>query len=133
LPFSEKYVLFQAVILIVFVKIALRLVRLNTFIPLISKLAQVQVGAEGRPDAARVGVLVDAVGRKLNATCLHRALAAYVIMRRRHHAAKLSIGVLLDQNARFSAHAWVESQGKIVIGYLNNLASYTLLPTLWSS
>jgi hypothetical protein len=132
IPLSEKYVLIQAIILLLFIKITLRIIQLKAFIPLISRLAQIPPGKVGQPDSIRVGELVDRVGRNLNTTCLHRALAAYVIMRRRRYDARLSIGVLMDQNAQFSAHAWVESQDKIVIGYMNNLSSYTLLPTLWS-
>ena len=50
-------------------------------------------------------------------TCLTQALAAQVLLARRGFPAHLHIGVAKKgAEARFEAHAWVESQGKVVIG-----------------
>ena len=49
-------------------------------------------------------------------TCLNQALAAQVLLARRGHPAVLRIGVAKGKEAHLRAHAWVESEGKIVIG-----------------
>jgi len=44
-----------------------------------------------------------------HATCLTRALAEQILMRRNGHDARVHIGVALDAGSGFLAHAWVES------------------------
>lgn len=62
--------------------------------------------------------------------CLARALATQVLLGRRGHRADLRIGVAKGSAGQLEAHAWVESQGRIVIGGLKDLARYTPLPNL---
>jgi hypothetical protein len=50
------------------------------------------------------------------AKCLAQAVAAEWLLRREGHAAALSVGVCLDDDRRLTAHAWVESDGVMVIG-----------------
>ena len=49
------------------------------------------------------------------ATCLTQALAASVLLRRHGHEATLRLGVARVEGG-LSAHAWVESGGRTVIG-----------------
>lgn len=50
-------------------------------------------------------------------TCLTQALTAQVLLARRGVPASLHIGVAKEgAEARFGAHAWVESEGKVLIG-----------------
>lgn len=63
------------------------------------------------------------------ATCLAQALAAQVLLARQGYPACLRIGVTKSEEGRLEAHAWVESQGKIVIGG-SALGRYTPLPAL---
>jgi hypothetical protein len=44
--------------------------------------------------------------------------------------AALRIGVARSEEGRFQAHAWVESQGRIVVGKLPDLRRYAVLPPL---
>ena len=64
------------------------------------------------------------------ATCLTQALVADAILRRYGYAAELKIGVGRGETNRFQAHAWVELDGKVVIGDLPLLDQYTPLPDL---
>lgn len=50
------------------------------------------------------------------ATCLVRAFAGYVLLRQCGHPGVLRIGVVRDGEQGFSAHAWLECQGRILIG-----------------
>jgi hypothetical protein len=64
------------------------------------------------------------------ATCLTQALAAKTLLARKGYPADLRIGVLKTKEGKFEAHAWLESDGKIVIGDLPDLARYSALPSL---
>ena len=64
------------------------------------------------------------------AKCLARALATQVLLGRRGYQAQLRIGVAKNEKGQLEAHAWLESQGRIVIGGLKDLARYTPLPNL---
>lgn len=53
------------------------------------------------------------------ASCLTQALAALYLLRVKGQDAELKIGVKKDENARFEAHAWLEKDGRIIIGKLS--------------
>jgi hypothetical protein len=73
-----------------------------------------------QPTEASIRRLAGAVERVSHfvpaAACLTQALAAHVLLRRRGVLTRLHIGVAKDKEQRFMAHAWVESQGEVVIG-----------------
>jgi hypothetical protein len=60
------------------------------------------------------------------ASCLTQALATQTLLRWRGIPAHLHIGVAKDAAGRLEAHAWVESEGRVVIGG-TALARYTPL------
>jgi hypothetical protein len=64
----------------------------------------------------RVGWFVYQSSRSIpGASCLSRALTARFALSRLGHAASLHIGVAKETND-FSAHAWLTSGGKIIVG-----------------
>jgi hypothetical protein len=60
------------------------------------------------------------------ASCLTQALAGAWLLRREGQHAELVIGVMRT-NRDFKAHAWVVSDGRVVIGWASDLARYTAL------
>lgn len=64
------------------------------------------------------------------ASCLTQALVADVLLRRYGYEPLLKIGVSRPPGKAFQAHAWVELDGKVVIGHVESLGQYTPLPTL---
>jgi hypothetical protein len=52
----------------------------------------------------------------LGATCLTTAWVAQALLQRHGYEAKLRIGVRRDLNGAFTAHAWLESEGKVIVG-----------------
>jgi hypothetical protein len=65
------------------------------------------------------------------ATCLPQALAAEALLTRGGLPAELQIGVKKTPSGKLAAHAWVTSDGRIVVGDLGReLVTYTPLPTL---
>jgi Transglutaminase-like superfamily len=49
-------------------------------------------------------------------TCLAQALAVQFLLKQAGHQARLHIGVNYGIGGRLDAHAWVESQGRVLIG-----------------
>lgn len=73
---------------------------------------------------------VSAAGRRIpKATCLTQALAARILLNRYGYSNQLCIGVRIEEEGTFSAHAWLEGQeGRVLIGQLSTLSCYTKLP-----
>jgi len=87
-----------------------------------------------RHSAERVAWAVRAAARYVpGATCLPQALTAVRMLLRHGHPAELRIGVVRADDGRLAGHAWVESDGAIVIGGDHPLR-YTPVPVLegWS-
>jgi hypothetical protein len=64
---------------------------------------------------------------------LPRALAGYVLLRRRGCPAHLKIGVAPQPARSILGHAWVEYAGQVLVGYRADLQAYTVLPGEWFS
>jgi hypothetical protein len=66
------------------------------------------------------------------ATCLTQAMTTRILLGRYGHPATLRIGVARGEEDNFQAHAWVESNGTVVIGGAEaELAEkYVMLPAL---
>lgn len=62
--------------------------------------------------------------------CLTTALVAQTLLARQQYPTQLRIGVARSETGSLEAHAWLESEGQIIIGNLANLERYTPLPTL---
>jgi hypothetical protein len=68
----------------------------------------------GTPEA--LARAVSAVARRIpGATCLTQALALDLLLRRRGVVARLVVGVS-NRGERFGAHAWLEYEGRVLIG-----------------
>jgi hypothetical protein len=77
----------------------------------------------------RIAWAVPAASRYVpRATCLTQALSAQVLLARRGYPAELRIGVARDSHGAFNAHAWVEHDGRIIVGELG-YEEFTPLPT----
>ncbi|TVR58253.1 MAG: lasso peptide biosynthesis B2 protein [Spirochaetaceae bacterium] len=76
--------------------------------------------------ARRIGGWVARAARVLPGRylCLPQALTAYVECSRYGLDPKLRVGVMRSADARFEAHAWLEHDGEIVVGYLPNLDEF---------
>jgi Transglutaminase-like superfamily len=63
-------------------------------------------------------------------TCLTQALAIQVLLHRRGRPANLRIGVARGPAGQLQAHAWVESEARIIHGGIEGLTRYTPLSSL---
>lgn len=79
----------------------------------------------------RVSWAVHAVARRLpGTTCLAQSLTAVTLLQRRGCRADLRIGVQEPRQSAarpLDAHAWVECDGRVVVGNVPDLADYGVL------
>ena len=64
------------------------------------------------------------------ATCLTKALAARVLLTRLGYPAELRLGMVREKSGRVLAHAWIESEGRVVIGGNDSPHRFALFPPL---
>ena|SRR5581483_3522411 len=81
-----------------------------------------------RPSQERVLRILSAVARRLPwATCLVQAIAAQDLLAEYGYAAQLRLGVNRDAAGEFSAHAWLEQDGTVLIGGDASPATFAVL------
>ena len=124
---AEKKLIIKAFLLAVRVRI---LVWVLPPPRLFNKRSALTVGASGVPPASRVLWAVVAVTQRIPfaSNCLVRAITAQILLARYGYASDLRIGVTKPQDGKcIKAHAWLEKDGKILIGEETDF-SWTPLP-----
>lgn len=86
----------------------------------------------GTPTPERIVSTVDFVDRSLlgERTCLMRSLTAEALLRLYGFTPDHRIGVTKETDTEMKAHSWLELDGNVLIGELDDLAKYTPLPSL---
>ena len=86
---------------------------------------------------AKVAWAIAALSRRLPGpmTCLVQALAADTLLRRYGYAPDLRIGVRdqRDDSKPLEAHAWIECDGTVIVGKLDDLQRFAVLSDLRQS
>lgn len=128
-PYPRKKLLFQVLFLLAVIRLGLWLTPSKFWIKSIP-------GAGLKEDALQtdwiavneVTSLVRLCSRVVpHATCLTQALAVRIILRRIGQNCTFKLGVDRDEDEKLLAHAWIEVEGKIVIGRLRDIRRYSVL------
>ena len=128
---SDRRLLLQAASLIALVWTGLRLLRFRTLRRILNRYAELPTtGNPRQPDARtidRVRWAITAVADRFpSATCLVQGLVGDAMLRRRGLACELCIGVRAGGSSAvpIESHAWVESNGVVAIGAIENLSTF---------
>ena len=132
---SGRFFLAQAVLVTALVRVGLWLLPFRTMQKIVNGLASSanEIEPAQSPSTARIARTVTVASRYVPAaTCLTQALTTQVLLGRCGHASTLRIGVARSKDGEFQAHAWVESDGRVVIGgTAEDLAqNYVALPAI---
>ncbi|WP_424016474.1 lasso peptide biosynthesis B2 protein [Halorientalis pallida] len=86
----------------------------------------------GSPRPERIAWAVDAADRTVpgDRTCLVRSLTTEALLRAYGHDPVHRIGVDRSEDGAVEAHSWIEYDGDVLIGQLDDLARYEPLPPL---
>ena len=133
LSWADRSLLIETAFLVWAVRLALWLLPFRTVASLLGRM----VPAAPRPKDQsqdfidRAGQAVMLTSRMVpKATCLTQALATQVLISRHGYEARLHIGVAKNGEERLEAHAWLVSNGRVVIGDRADLSHFTVLPPL---
>jgi hypothetical protein len=119
-------ILLPAAILVWAIRLALWIVPFAKLRRVVASVAQTRAPRASRYSADQLSWAVRAVSRYVpRASCLTQALVLHILLRRKGLQSRIQIGVSKDAG-RFEAHAWVESQDRVVIGD-SGLQRYTPL------
>ena len=111
---SEFLLLPESLILVVAVRAGLCMWPYDRVRRYLSRESRV---SKNKPSPTEIVRLISAVDRRLpGGSCLTRALAVETLLRRHGYDACLRIGVSKNAPSDLQAHAWVESNGEVVIG-----------------
>ena len=128
---SEQRLLLSAALLLGAIRLGLWLLPFQTLRSLLVRSTRKTQLQAARVSVSRVVWAVEVVSRYMpGVKFLARALATQALLRQHSHQAHIRIGVARSQKGQLQAHAWVESQGRIVSGGLRDLWRYTPLPLL---
>ncbi len=132
LPPADRRLLIRAWLWLAVIRLWLWLLPFSGQRGLLTRLSQAP--AAGRQAdlslPERVGrAIATASGYVPKTTCLTQALAAQALLKRGGFPAHLRLGVGRDAKGRFQAHAWVENDGRVIIGD-SELERYRPLPAL---
>ena len=131
---SDRNLLIQTAVLLSGIRLGLRFVSFPTLRRILDKISKTAPNSTQAYQSTlnRVVWAVDIVSKYMpgGVKCLARALATQVLLARRGYLVQLHIGVAKDEAGQLEAHAWIESQGSVVIGDLKDLDRYTHLATL---
>ncbi|MBW4612041.1 MAG: lasso peptide biosynthesis B2 protein [Desmonostoc vinosum HA7617-LM4] len=128
---SDRHLLINTFMLLGLVKLGLWLLPFQTLRQVIANFNQ----PNPKLDQTSLSKIIWAVNVSTRyipsgAMCLARALTCQVLMSRRSYSPELCIGVAKTDKGKLEAHAWVESQGQIIVGDLTDLGRFTRLPYL---
>jgi Transglutaminase-like superfamily len=130
LPHADRSLLVHSVILVGAARLALWALPFNTVRRLFARRAR--QSPSPYPTTERIGWAISVAKRFIpKGNCLPQALAAESLLTRGGFPVELRIGVAKKDDGRLEAHAWVESDGRLVVGDLTQgLDSFTPLPPL---
>ena len=121
---NRRRLLLEAAVLFAGVRAALLVVPFRTLRHVHGRVSR---GAARTGDDPRsVGWAVQAVALRLSSrpSCLLQALVADFMLRRRGFESTILFGVRRPQRQGLDAHAWVECDGHVVVGALDELGDY---------
>jgi hypothetical protein len=126
---KDRRLLFKALALLWAVRAGLWLLPFQSVRHMIERRAGKKSISE--ESAERVVWAVRAASRYVpKVTCLTQSLAAFLLLARNGESPRLHVGVKKERPGHLSAHAWVVSNGSVVIGAAQDLSRYRKLLTI---
>lgn len=128
---KDRQLLINTYLLLALVRLGLWLLSFQTLRQFLAKINQASFPERETTELNQVIWAVDLTSRYQlgGVKCLARALTTQLMLSRRGYSAELRIGVVKQENNQLLAHAWVESNGEVVIGKMNNLADFKPFPS----
>ncbi len=131
LDYNTRYLLVKTFFLLNSIRFGFLFLKFPLLQKLLGKIGKSRSDLSAHPaisiDKIVWGVEVSTQFSPGGAKCLARSLTVHALMQRQGYDPKLQIGVIKSPIEELQAHAWVEYQGKVVIGNLSDLEKYGAL------
>ncbi|MCX7596683.1 MAG: lasso peptide biosynthesis B2 protein [Fischerella sp.] len=130
---GERNLLVTTFLLLGSIRLGLWLLPFKNLLKLLEKINQLSQRSHSTNQVTLSKIIwaVNAVTRYMpGVKCLARALTTHVLMSQYGYAPQLRIGVAKAESGKLEAHAWIEYQGRVVIGNLADLYRFIPLPSL---
>jgi len=127
----DRLALLRAGVLVISVRAALSIVPFRHVLRAADRFASRLAARRGGPEEReRMLRAVETAGRHLlpAGPCLSQAIVSDVLLRRRGWPSQLYIGVARGPDGSLRAHAWVESDGEVVVGGTESPRDFVPLP-----
>jgi hypothetical protein len=116
---TERHLVVRAAFLLAFIRLSMGLVPFRTIRRLVVGPRRTVSGRGNRQLYDEVVWAVTAASQRLPrwaTTCLSSALTVQAMLARLGYPSRLHVGVMRGARGQLAAHAWVEHEGRIVIG-----------------
>lgn len=128
---AERCLLIEALAWLCWAKLLLLLVPFRWIAPRLGKVMTVSPPAISQPErelALKVSWAVQSAAAHvpLGFVCLPQAMAAKWMLRRRHLATTLYLGLARPNEIKFTAHAWLRAGDKILTGRAESFSHTTI-------
>lgn len=134
LPLAEKILLGESLFLVAFIGLALRIVPFKFLKKTLTRKLTEEAGQKPC-DWKQIIKIVRAVRFASRfvpfAACLPQALATMLLIKSKGQHSELKIGVAKDDKQHFKAHAWLETNGRIIFGKLPAHREYKVLDSFF--
>ncbi|WP_017317180.1 lasso peptide biosynthesis B2 protein [Mastigocladopsis repens] len=134
---GDRNLLAITFILLTAIRLGLFFLAFRNLLKLLQKISQqnFRFPFETHKSQISVGKIVWAVNvatryMPRGAKCLARALTTQLLMSHYGYSSELRIGVAKKEGGQLEAHAWIEYQGRVALGYLPDLSRFIPLPSL---
>lgn len=130
LPAEKRILLLKATLLLAVIRLALWILPFQMLRRLIVRITPSDADSPTTVDyATREVWAVKKASKYLPGfrNCLVQALAAQILLARRGNPAFLCIGVARAESGKLTAHAWLESNGDVILGDSADLSQFKLL------
>ena len=128
LSFADRWLVGRAVLLVAAIRLALAVLPYQRVVESLARSARAR--SSRRRSCHSPERLVWAVRRASlavpGAACLAQALAGHLMLTRHGYDCRLRVGFGRGDQGRLDGHAWLEHEGRVVLGDDGNLARYTL-------
>jgi hypothetical protein len=124
---TDRHLFLFAIVVILIVRLGLSLLTFQHFLTLYEKLREYQKkrGCSPMLHPERIGWAVDAAGQYVpGAKCLAKALAGQLLLGHWGRPSKVRMGIVKDGSNFVKGHAWLESDGIIIIGGRVDLSQF---------
>ena len=128
----ERRMLLIALVVVAHVRVVLWLLPSRVTLKIVRRLEEIAANPRtaARPSVEAITWAIGAASRRIpRATCLTQAVSAQLLLRHYGYDSRLCLGVARPAGGEFFAHAWLERDGRIVIGGIES-AGFIRMPAL---